>query len=260
MRRYLQILTVLTVVATPCGFAQAQTLTAAKIDSINKATASFLALAKDSGTTGKAPRYSEPTVRPLLDTALDTKDIQGGKPLPWSSEPLLQDWYRATVKIGLVYYLAGTGVKDVEAVNADPQKIIKANSNTSAFAAELGRYYDAQIRIHSAMIDSATAQLAAATDEQKKDATFRTTLTNISASTANAMSGVLGAFTLPGLSDDWLLQRVVVLLDVTPRAAKFMTPQDREILRNAAAEVAERIKDPDLKSGVNAIARAFALL
>jgi hypothetical protein len=260
MRRHLQILTVLTVIATPCGFAQAQTLTAAKIDSVNKAADSFVGLAKDSNTTGKAPRYSDPAVKPLLDTALDTKDIRGGKPLPWSSIQLLQDWHSATLKIGVVYYLAGTGAKDVDALSADPKKVIKANSNTAAFAPEFARYYDAQIRIYSAMVDTAAAQLAAATDEQKKDAGFRTTLGNISAGMANAITGVLGSFMHPGVSDDWMLLRTVVLLDITPKTAKFMAPQDREAVKNAAAAIADQIKNPDMKSGVNAIARGFALL
>jgi hypothetical protein len=257
MCRYVQILTVLAALAAPCGIAQAQTLNAAKIDRINKATESFLALAKDSSTTGKPPRYSDPTVKPMLDTVFNTKDIEG-KPVPWSAVPLLQDWNKAALKIGLVYYLAGTGVSDPAIVSKDPQKILKANSNTAAFASEFGRYYDAQIRIHAAMVDAGAAQLLAATDEQKKDPAFKATLNNISDSTAKTMTGLLGTFVLEGLSEDWLLLRVVTLLDITPKAAKFLAPDDRDQLKNAAAEVADHVKNPDVKSGLNAIARAFA--
>src|SRR5689334_7163715 len=106
MRRYLRILTVFALIAAPLAAAQAQTLTAAKIDGVNKATDSFLAMSKDSSTTGKPPRYSDPAVKPLLDTVFDTKDIQGDKPLPWSSIGMLKDWYLAMQKVGLVYYLA----------------------------------------------------------------------------------------------------------------------------------------------------------
>jgi hypothetical protein len=257
MCRSVQILIVLAALAAPCGIAQAQTLNAAKIDSINKATESFLARAKDSHTTGQPPRYSDPAVKPLLDTVLNTKDIEG-KPLPWSAVPLLQDWNKAALKIGLVYYLAGTGTSDPAVVSKDPQKVVRANSNTAAFAPEIGRYYDAQIRIHSAMIDAGTAQMAAVTPEQRKDPALRQTLNNISDDTAKIMTGVLGSFVLDGLSDDWLLLRVVTLLDITPKAAKFMAPDDRDQLKNAAVEVAEHVKNPDVKSGVNAIARAFA--
>jgi hypothetical protein len=256
MRRYVQILTVLAALAAPCGIAQAQTLNAAKIDSINKAAESFLARAKGSQTTGQPPRYSDPAVKPLLDTVFNTKDLEG-KPAPWSAVPLLQDWNRAALKVGLVYYLAGTGTDDAAIVSKDPQKIQKANSNTAAFAPEFGRYYDAQLRIHAAMVNAATIQMAAATDEQKKDPAFRTTLKNISDSTAKIMTGLLGTFVLDGLPEDWLLLRVAALLDITPKAVKFMAPDDREQLKIAAAEVAEQIKNPDARSGVNAIARAF---
>ena len=260
MRRHLQILTFLAAFAAPCGMAQAQTLNAAKIDNINKATESFLALAKDSHTTGKPPRYSDAAVKPLLDTVFNTKEIEGGKPLPWSSVQLLQDWTSATLKVGLVYYLAGTGSNDVVAVSKDPQKILKANSNTVAFAPEFGLYYDAQIRIYSAMVDAAAAQLAAATPEQIKEPAMRTTLNNVSDGVARAMIGLLGTFVLEGLPEDWLLSRVVVLLGITPKAAKFMAPNDRKQVRNAAVEAAEGIKNPDAKSGVNTIARAFERL
>jgi hypothetical protein len=260
MRRHLQFLTILAALVAPCGAATAQTLNTAKIDSINKAADSFVALAKDSATTGKPPRYSDPAVKPLLDTVLNTKEIEGGKPLPWASVELLRNWHGATQRVGIVYYLAGTGTNDVIVVAKDPQKIQKANSNTAAFSPEFGRYYDAQIRIHSAMIDAAVAQLAAATPEQKRDPAFRTTLNNISDGTAKAMTGLLASFVQDGLSDDWLLLRAVALLEITPKAAKFMEPSDRTLVRNAATEIAENSKNPDVKSAVNSIARAFEML
>lgn len=260
MRRHLQILTVIAALAAANGSAQAQTLNAAKIDGIKKAADSFVVLAKDSEKTGRAPRYSDAAAKPLLDIVFNTKDIEGGKPLPWSSMPLLQNWYAATQKVGIIYYLAGTGTSDAVEVSKDPKKTAKANSNTVTFAPEFARYYDAQIRIHSAMVDMGAAQLAAASDEQKRDPEFKKTLTIISDSTARAMVGVLGAFAIEGLSDDWLLLRAIALLDITPKAAKFMTPQDRQLVKSAAAEVAEQTKNPDVKSGLNTVARGFAML
>jgi len=259
MRRYLQLLTILTALATSCGLTQAQTLNAVKVDTINKAAESFLALARASHTTGKPPRYSDPAVKTLLDTVFDTKDIEG-KPVPWSAVEWLQAWNKAMVKIGLVYYLAGTGTADVAIASKDPQKIAKANSNNVAFAPEVGRYYDAQVRIHGALVEAAAAQLAAANPDQLKDPAFRTTLNNISNDTARVLTGLLGTFTVQGLPEDWLLLRTVAVLDITPKAAKFMSPDDRQQVRNAAAQVAEELKNPDVKSGVSTIARAFELL
>lgn len=258
MCRHLQILAILTALATPCGAAQA--LDAAKVTSITQAADAFVALAKDSNKTGLVPRQTDAAAKPLLDTVLNTKEIEGGKPLPWAEIKALEGWNGAAVKIGLTYYLAGTGAADLRALSKDPQAIDKANRNVVAFAPEFGRYSDAQIRIHSALIDAAQAQRAAATEEQRKDDAFRTALINISGGTAEAMTGLLGIFVLDGMPDDWLLTRVVVLLDITPKAAKFMTPQDRERVKISAAEVADYVKNPDVKSGVNAIARAFAML
>jgi hypothetical protein len=260
MRRLVKILTFLAALAAPCGMAQAQTLTAAKIDSINKAADSFVALAKGSENTGKPPRYSDATAKPLLDAVLNTKDIEGGKPLPWPSITLLNDWNRAVTKVGLVYYLAGTGTADPRVASKDPQTVIKANRNTVAFAPEFGRFYDAQVRIALAMIDAATAQLAVVTDDQRKDPAFKATLNGISDNAAKAMTGLLGSFVHEGTSDEWLLSRVVVLLDMTFKTAKFMAPEDRQQVRDAAVEVAGQMNNPDVKSGVNTVARALEML
>jgi hypothetical protein len=260
MRRQLQILTVLTALAVSCGLAQAQTLNSAKIDAVNKATDSFLALAKNSHTTGQAPRYADPAVKALLDTVFDTKVIQAGKPVPWSGMEMLLQWNQAAVKIGVVYYVAGTGTTDPLEVSKDQRKIIKANSNTLAFAPEFGRYYDAQVRLHAAMIESAMAQSATASAQEKNDPKFKSTLTYISTSTSQAMVGILGTFTLEGLPEDWLLLRIVSLIEIAPKAARFMAPHDRDVVKSAAIEVAQQIRNPDAKSGVNAIARAFTLM
>ena len=258
MRRHIQILTAIAALTAPYGMAEAQTLNAARIANINTATESFLALAKDSHTTGQPPRYSDPAVKPLLDRVLDTKQIESGKPLPWSDVEKLTDWSKAAIKVGLVYYLAGTGTKDLNVVANDPKLTQKANQNTVTFAPEFGRYYDAQINLYSALIDTASAQILAATPEQRKDPEFRRTLNNISDGAAKSVIGLLHTFVLEGLPDEWQFLRVALLLKMTPKAAKFMAPEDRQLLRNAAAEAATQIKDPDVKSGVNAIARAFA--
>jgi hypothetical protein len=258
MHRHLQILAVLAALVASCGAARA--LDAAKIAAIDQAADAFVALAKDSHNTGQPPRQSDAAAKPLLDTVFNTKEIESGTPLPWTELKALDAWNKAAVKVGLVYYLAGTGAADLKALSKDPKANDRANRNAAAFAPEFGRYSDAQIRIHLALIDMAEAQRAAATEEQRKDAEFRRTLINISRGTAEAMTGLLGTFVIDSMPDDWLLSRVVVLLQITPKAAKFMTPADRERVKIAAAEVAEYVKNPDVKSGVNAIARAFALL
>jgi hypothetical protein len=260
MRRHLQILAFLAAFAAPCGLAQAQTFDTAKLDSINKAADSFAAQANGSATSGKPPRYTDPAAKPLLDTIFDTKQLAGGKPLPWSDVDKLHDWDKAAMKIGLIYYLAGTGTDDVNVVAKDPKLTLRANQNTAAFAPEFGRYYDAQLQIYSALVDTATAQLAVATPEQRGDPTFKAKLNGINSGVAQSMIGLLHTFALENMQDDWLLLRTVALLDVTPKVAKFMTPEARTQVRNAAVEAAGQIKNPDVQSGVNTVARAFEML
>lgn len=257
MRRLLPILTLLALLGVPCGTALA--LDQAKIDSVKKASDSFVALAKDSFKTGKVPRLSDPAAKPLLETLFNTKDIEG-KPQPWADVNKLHEWTVALTRVGVIYYLAGTGTDNPSVVAGDPKMTQRANQNSLTYAAEFGRYYDAQLRLYGAMIDAATAEVAKATAEEKKDPQFRTLLTNISDGTAKSMTGVLHTLSLEGLPDDWLLLRTVALLDIAPKAAKYLAPDDKYQMKNAAAEAAELIKNPDVKSGVNTIARAFEMI
>jgi hypothetical protein len=260
MKRHLQFLAVFAILGMLAGTAGAQTLDQAKVAGITKAADGFVALAKDSRTSGKPPRQTDAAAKPLLDTVFDTKAIEGGKPLPWSDLKLLEQWNVALTKVGLVYYLAGTGAADLQAASKDPATIAKATQNIVAFAPEYGRYLDAQLRVHSALIDVALTQIATATPEQAKEQEFRRTLHRISGATAEALTGAIDGMALEGMTDAWLLGRVVTMLDITPRAAKFMAPDDRERVQTAAVAVAQRVKNTDVQSGLNAVARGFEML
>ena len=56
----------------------AAALDAGKIAAISKAAKSFVALAKNSASTGRPPRQSDPAIKQLLDTVFDTTEIQRG--------------------------------------------------------------------------------------------------------------------------------------------------------------------------------------
>jgi hypothetical protein len=256
MRRPLQILTILAALAVPCGVAAAQSIEA-KVDSVKKAADSLAALAKDSAKTGNAPRASDPAAKPLLDTVFNTKSIEG-KRVPWADVRQLSDWNQAAVRVGLIYYLAGTGTEDVNVVAKDQKLTQQANANTIKFAPEMGMYYDAKMHLYAAMIDSAIAQIEAATPEQRRDPELRKAMNAISDGTAFTMLGLMHALVLEGMPLDWQLLRVGLLLQITPQAVKFMAPNDRQVVRNAAAEAAALINNPDIKSAVNIVARAFA--
>ena len=142
-----------------CGTALAfDAGTAAAID---KAADAFVVLAGNSANTGKAPRQTDPAVKPLLDRVLDTSEIQHGV-LPVSELGNLSKWTLAVVNVGTIYTLAGRGMTKLEAVPNDPAVIEKLNHNAVVFAPEMGRYFDATIRLEGAVIDTVMVFLSKA--------------------------------------------------------------------------------------------------
>src|ERR1700751_5964711 len=113
---------------------------------IDRPADAFVALAGDSANTGKAPRQTDPAVKPLLDRILDTSELQHGvQPVPELGA--LGKWALAIVKVGTIYTLAGSGIAKLEAVPNDPAIIEKLNHNAVVFPSEMGRYYDATMWI-----------------------------------------------------------------------------------------------------------------
>src|ERR1700757_3654333 len=125
------------------------------------AAAAFVALAGDSANTGKAPRQTDPAVKPLLDRILDTSELQHGVQ-PVSELGALGKWALAIVKVGTIYTLAGSGIAKLEAVPNDPAIIEKLNHNAVVFPTEMGRYYDATMWIEGAIIDTVALFLSKA--------------------------------------------------------------------------------------------------
>jgi hypothetical protein len=64
----------------------------AALDAVNKAIAEFQAMAKDAVTTGKPPRQTDPKVKALLDTILDTAGLAALAPLPLEDVNGLTKW------------------------------------------------------------------------------------------------------------------------------------------------------------------------
>jgi hypothetical protein len=57
-----------------------------------KAADDFVALAKDSATTGVVPRETDPEVKKLLDAVFDTSVLQSGPVQPMSEIQPINDW------------------------------------------------------------------------------------------------------------------------------------------------------------------------
>jgi hypothetical protein len=239
--------------AAAAGFDPAQTA------AIDKAADAFAALAKDSYKTGSPPRQADPAARDLLDVIFTTSGLnQGGGPVPFEQIDKLNDWLLRIVKTGMVYVFAGTGIADIakaQGIDAKvQQQIVK---NTVTFAPENGRYFDAQLAVSQAEIDSVTAEMAAHPDKFKA-ANAISGLAKMRGGLTSSLVGVVTTFPVTGLDPAWLRARELALIAIAPSAARFLEPDAREKVRDAAMQVAETMADQAVKDGLIAFARTIA--
>jgi hypothetical protein len=225
-----------------------------KVKAITKAADQFVALAKDSATTGEAPRESDPAAKPLLDLVLDTSSLQTGPVQPMTELEALNAWNLDVVKVGLVYILAGTGVTDIAALPNTPEVMAKITANTVKYAPEMGRYIDAQLGLQAALIDTISSYMATASQSDLDQANFKSGLAQIRSGVAGTLNGAITTFPTEGLTDDWRRARLPALAAMGPRAAKFLLPGDLKALHDTATEVAGLMSDPGVKSGLTSFA------
>ncbi len=228
-----------------------------KVKAITKAADQFVALAKDSATTGEAPRETDPAAKPLLDFVLDTASLQNGPVQPMSALETLNAWNLDVVKVGLVYILAGTGVTDIAALPNTPDVMAKINANTVKYAPEMGRYIDAQLRLQAALIDTISSYMATASESDLDKANFKSGLAQVRSGVAGTINGAITTLPNEGLTDDWRRARLPALTAIASRAVKFLTPEDLKALHDTATEVAGQMSDPEVKAGLTSFAAAL---
>jgi hypothetical protein len=230
---------------------------AARLGDIRRSVSDFLDLAKDSHTTGKAPRQSDPAVKALLDTVFDTSDLDGAT-LAASDIGRALDWFGAGDRIGVVYILAGTGVAEMSKLPDDPNIQRRTHRNVAEFAPEFARYLDFEVKLSGAMADAALKRMAGATAEEldrpevKKDfAEARTTL-------RDAMTGALTSLAYDGVSDEWRRDRLAVMMEAAPKAAKFLTADQARATRAHALNVVGFVKNSFVQDTLKAFAEQVA--
>jgi hypothetical protein len=220
----------------------------AKIQAITAAADSFVALAKDSSQTGRAPRQSDSVAKPLLDLVLDTSDLQGGPVRPMSAIESIEARHLAVLKIFSVYALAGTGVTDFAALPNDPAILQKTERNTVEFSPEMGRCIDAQLWLAATMIDSAYSFLSTAPKSELDHPNVEQGLAEMRSGFTSLIRGAITTLATTGLTDAWRRDRLRVLPVVGPKAAKFLLPEQLRALREAAIDVAGQLTDPTVKT------------
>jgi hypothetical protein len=250
------IIAIIAIVAI-AGAAGAAAVDKARIAAVDKAADAFLALAKDAYKTGQPPRESDPAVKPLLDAVFDTSGVTGS-PVAFADIDKLNDWMLRAVAVGSVYVLAGTGIPDFGHLSTldakQQQQVIK---NTAAYAPEIGRYFDAEVELEQAVINCVTAELAANPDKYRSPTT-EGGVAKIRSGVKQTLTGVITTFATPGLDGAWKRARLPALMAIAGPASKFLSTEDRKELAQVARQVAGQTDDPEVKSGLEAFAKAVS--
>ncbi len=241
------------VIALLFGGTAVQALDASKTQAITRAADSFVALAKDAGKTGRAPRQTDPAVKPLLDVVFDTSELQSAGAFQMGDVANLNAWQVAVQRIGTVYLLAGTGLTSAE-LPTDPKAVDRINRNTTTFAPELGRYVDAELWIQVALIDTFRRFLETAPRSRIDDPKVRSGIAQVRTGLAQSVTGMVLMLDNQGLRDEWRRARLPAFWALGPLAAKFMLPEDVRTLRETVAAIANKTKDRASKSGLNLFA------
>jgi hypothetical protein len=228
--------------------AQAQVDTA-KLAAAKQAADEFLALAKGSETTGAMPRQSDPKAKALLDRVFDRAALGAGVP-PIQDSGKFGELLNNGNRIGFAYMLAGSGQTDLAKLADDQKAMEQAEKNMSAFAPEIGRWFDYQLAIQGKIADSTFAFLASAKNEVLERPQVKQGLGNVRQGLARSLAGVFQTMAADGLDDDWRKDRLVALTEIAPSAAKLVTVEDAKELQRQANALAEAVGDPGLKAGL----------
>lgn len=230
----------------------------ARVAAATKAADDFVALSAGAETTGAPPRATDAAAKPLLDAVFDTSALEQGGVQPMAELQNVNAWNMAVLKVGLVYILAGTGAKEIGALQQTPETLARVDRNTVTFAPEVGRYFDTQIRLQMAIVDTVQTFIRTANRAQLENPGMRSGIGKIRSGTGQTISGVVGTLQLGEQSDDWRRARLTLLEAMAPKAARFLAPEDVLGLRAALNEAAEQMAAPDVAQRLRALAVVFA--
>lgn len=257
LRRFFPALIAFGAAAWLAGSAAAE-IDPAKLPAAKTAAARFLALAKDSETSGQLPRDSDPAAKPLLDAVFDASDVGTGRAVSFQELTPLSERMVTGAKVGTAYMLAGTGAPDLGALAQDPQADEKVNRNVIRFAPEMGRFFDFQLRIQAAIVEAVLARIATARPGDAATPTFQNGIAQIRRGSLRTVASVIETLAVDGLSDDWRRARLPALAAVGPRLAQFLQPDQKAELQKLVAACADVMSNTQVKQGLQAFGRTVA--
>ncbi len=257
MQRVFQVLFLL-VVGGLGGTAGAATIDSAKFAAVEKAADEFIALSKDSYKTGQPPRQTDPKAGPLLDIIFNTAGVNEGPPAPMADLDKINDWMLRVVRVGSVYVFAGTGIADLSQIKGlDEKQQQQVTKNSAAFAPEVGRYFDAEIDLEHALIDTVDAEMKAH-PEKYQSAQSQHGLARLKGGLKQTLAGALSTFVTPGITTAWMRERLRPLASIAPSIARSLAEPDRRQLADLSRQVATRIDDSEVKGGLENFAKVLS--
>ncbi len=229
----------------------------ARLDEVRKAADDFLAFARDSYVTGRAPRQSEPPIRELLDKVFDLSELDG-TPLTVSDVTKALDWFVAGDRVGTVYILAGTGIDDINKLTNDASVQRRTHRNVAEFAAEFARYLDFQVKLAGIMMEAEINRTAKASPDVLDRPEVRREIADVRSTLAETLTGTLTTLAYDGLTDEWRRERLKLLLEVAPKAAQFLFAEQVRAVREHALRVAGYQRDRSVEQDVKTFADRMA--
>jgi hypothetical protein len=229
----------------------------ARLDEVRKAADDFLAFARDSYLTGRAPRQSEPPIRELLDKVFDLSELDG-TPLTVSDVTKALDWFVAGDRVGTVYILAGTGIDDINKLTNDASVQRRTHRNVAEFAAEFARYLDFQVKLAGIMMEAEINRTAKASPDVLNRPEVRREIADVRSTLAETLTGTLTTIAYDGLTDEWRRQRLKLLLEVAPKAAQFLFAEQARGVREHALRVATYQRDRGVEQDIKTFADRIA--
>jgi hypothetical protein len=228
---------------------------------IERAADAFLAAARGSENGGPVPRESDPEIKRLLDIVFDTAALRAAAPLPTGALPHLAQWTRQVVRVGNVYFLAGTGATDLHGLGAAAARLDAAGKqrlasqmrgNMVGYAPEFGRYLDAELWVAMATVGIATAH-----PEKYRSEKDQRGLDTLRVGLFKVLLADTGLFLIPGMGDAWRSARLPAITAVAPAAGAFLLRDQRGALRKQLLKVAANLYNPTIQKGLAAAAKSL---
>ena len=210
------------------------------------------ALVVQAKSAGGPPRQTDPATATLLDAVFNIA-VMPSKPNV-SQADAVADWIQSASRAGVLYLYAGTGMTDPRNLNVAQLSLEQQNIVT--YAPEVGRYFDAELDLADAL-DQIFLLLRNDPQKYDVDAQGMHGAQMAAVGTERLIIGALNAIALPGVSDDWRRGRLGYLRNIAPDAARLLSSEQRNAVREAADAATAAMRDGDVKNQLVGISDSF---